>query len=150
MAEYVGIGGTQTVGNRQAVATITSIPCRKGYIVHNNGTGVYTLRGITDGCFARYEILAKANISVPKTGTVGPIAVGISVNGEVWRGSRFIVTPAAVGDNWGAVSPATIDVPRGCCVNVAFEPVPVTDDPATAPAPAIDLQDIIVQIKRVA
>ena len=149
-AEYVGIGGVQAVPNRQPAQTVASIPCRKGYVLHNNGTGVYTLRGDTSNCCAQYKIQAKANIAVPEGGTAGAIAAALTVNGEVWRGSRFIVTPAAVDEYFGVVCPAIIPVPRGCCVYLAFEPVPASDDPTVTPVPVVNMQDIVVDIERIA
>ena len=150
MAVYIGMNDVQRLPNRQSAATYASIPCSRGNILHDNGTGVYTLRGNTPNCFARYRVKGKANIALPPTGTVGPIAMAITIAGEVYEPSRFIVTPAAVEEYNGVVCPAVITVPRGCCTQIGFEPVPASDDPTVAPAPVVNAQNIFVEIERIA
>ena len=51
MAEYV-YAAEQTVAYGQNVLLIGSNPCRKGYIMHRDGSGVLTLRGIVN-CYRR-------------------------------------------------------------------------------------------------
>lgn len=148
MAEYTAIG-VQAVPLRQPVATTATIPCNKGNVLSENGTGVYTLRG-GRGCTARYSVRAKSNIAVPTGGTVGPIAVAITVNGAIKGASRSISTPSAVNEYNEVTSPATINVPCGCCAYVAFEPVPASNDPTVTPVPVINMQDTVVEIIRVA
>lgn len=140
MAEYIA-PGVQGVALRQPVATVASIPCCCGRVLHENGTGVYTLRGP-----GRYEVTGKSNIAIPTGGTVGPIATAITVNGEVKQASRAISTPAAVEEYNEATSIATVTVPRGCCAYVAFEPVAASNDPTVTPAPVTNMQDTIVRI----
>lgn len=148
MAEFIGIPGVQAVLNRQPVATNATISCPCGNVLHENATGVYTLRGRScrNRCYARYNIEAKANVALPTGATVVPIAVGISQNGEIRRSSRAISTPAAVLEYNEVTAQATITVPTGCCFTVAFEPVPASDDPTITPAPVVNLQDVSVKI----
>lgn len=148
MAEYSAIG-VQVVPLRQPVPTTATIPCTRGNVMHENGTGVYILRG-GRGCPARYSVRGKSNIAIPTGGTVGPIAVAITVNGEVRGASRAISTPTAVEAYNEVTSPATITVPCGCCAYVAFEPVPASNDPTVTPAPVINMQDTVVEIIRTA
>lgn len=142
MAEFIA-PGVQTVGNREPVTTVTSVPCNCGRILHENFTGIYTLRGP-----GRFSVVGKSNIAVPTGGTVAPIAVAITVSGEIKRASRAVSTPAAVGDFNEVTAVATVTVPCGCCVNVAFEPVPASSDPTVTPVPAVDMQDTVVRIVR--
>lgn len=151
MAEYLTRDATETVALNSAVPFVDSIPCRKGYIYHSNGSGIFVLRGITQNCFARYNVKFTGNIAIPEGGAVTPIATAIVVSGESREGSRSISTPAAVDEYGNVTSRATIDVPRGCCFTVAVEYVNGTvNDPATVPTPIINVIDGSLSISRTA
>lgn len=112
----------QTVPAGQNVPlTETPIHCNKGYVIHREGSGIITLRGITNQCRARYRISAEGNIAVAAGGTAGPISVSLSISGEPLNSATAIVTPAAAGDLFNVYMEAVVDVPRGCCLNVALE-----------------------------
>lgn len=149
MAEYLA-NAEQDVNLNAPVLFTSSIPCRKGYIIHEDETGVFILRGITDKCFARYQVIFNANIALPAGATVGAIAVAITVNGEPRSTSRAIFTPAAVETYGNITSTAIITVPKGCCFTVAVEAVPATSDPAIVPAPVITVQNANFTITRIA
>lgn len=149
MAEYLA-NAEQDVNLNAPVLFTSSIPCRKGYIIHENDTGIFILRGITDNCFARYQVIFNANIALPAGATVGAIAVAITVNGEPRATSRAIFTPAAVDTFGNVTSTAIITVPKGCCFTVAVEAVPATSDPAVVPAPVITVQNANLTINRIA
>ena len=53
MAEFTK-NEVQSVLPNQPVTLNTSIGCNKGYVYHRNGSGIVTLRGCTNNCFARY------------------------------------------------------------------------------------------------
>ena len=59
------------------------------------------------------------NIAIPTGGTVGPISIAISVEGESLGSATATVTPAAVGDEFNVFAAALVSVPRGCCVTVS-------------------------------
>ena len=120
MAEYV-YNAVQTVEDGQNVLLNDSIPCTKGYVVHRNGSGILTLRGITCNSFARYQVEFNGNIAVPTGGTVGEISVALSINGEPIQTSRARVTPAAVENYFNVTSLANITVPKGCCFTLSVE-----------------------------
>ena len=115
MAEYIAVN-EENVNLNDSVTFTNSIPCTKGYIFHEDGTGVFTFRGITNNCFARYQVTFNGNIAVPTGGTAGPIAVAISVDGEQRPSSRAIVTPAAVEEYNNVTSTAIITVPSSITV----------------------------------
>jgi hypothetical protein len=143
----------QVVNNNAPIIFTASIPCRKGYIYHEDETGIFILRGITNQCFATYQVTFNGNIAVPTGGTVpdGGIAVSITVNGEPRPTSRAIFVPAAVGDNFGNVtSTAIIKIPRGCCFSVSVDAVPASSDPTVTPAPQIAVQNANLVIDRIA
>lgn len=87
---------------------------------------------------------------MPDGGTVGPISVSLAIDGEPILTSRAIVTPAAVDEYFNVTSTAIITVPRGCCFNVSVENTSVSADPATTPAPAINVQNANLTVARIA
>lgn len=147
-AEYLANAVQEIALNAPAIFT-ASIPCRKGYIYHEDETGIFILRGITNQCFATYQVTFNGNIAIPD-GTVAPIAVAIAVSGEPRLTSRAIYTPAAVGDYGNVTSTAIIKVPRGCCFSVSVDAVPATTDPTVTPAPIIEMQNANLVIDRIA
>lgn len=154
MAEYLTRDAVEGVALNGAIPFIDSIPCNKGYVFHQNGTGIFVLRGIVNNpcaSAARYEVEFTGNIAIPTAGAVTPIATAIVVSGEERAGSRSIFTPAAVETYGNVTSRATIDVPRGCCFVVSVESVSgIVDDPTVTPTPLINVIDGSVTIKRVA
>ena len=151
MAEYLTRDSVESVALNQAIPFIDSIPCNKGYVYHQNGTGIFVLRGITNNCFARYQIEFTGNIAIPEEGEVTPIATAIVVSGEERIGSRSIFTPAEVDEYGNVTSRATVDVPRGCCFTVAVEYVNGTvNDPTVVPTPLINVIDGSLSITRTA
>lgn len=151
MAEYITRDSVETVTLNSPIPFGDSIPCKKGYVIHNNNTGIFILRGITQNCFARYNVEFTGNIAIPEGGAVTPIATAVVVSGESREGSRSISTPAAVDEYGNVTSRATIDVPRGCCFTVAVEYVNgIVNDPAAAPTPIINVIDGSLSISRTA
>lgn len=151
MAEFLTRDSVETVALNQPIPFIDSIPCNKGYVLHQSGTGVLILRGITNNCFARYEVEFTGNIAIPEEGEVTPIATAIVVSGEERIGSRSIFTPADVDEYGNVTSRATVDVPRGCCFTVSVEYVNGTvDDPTVTPTPLINVIDGSLSITRTA
>ena len=150
-AEYLA-NPVQVVNLNSPVLFNASIPCNRGYVYHEDETGVFILRGITNGqCFATYQVTFNGNIAIPEGGTVGPIAVAITVNGEPRVTSRAIFVPAAVDTYGNVTSTAIIKVPKTCCFSLSVEYVSgITDDPAAVPAPAINVQNANLVIARIA
>ena len=158
MAEYV-YNPVQRVEPNQNVLLQDAIPCNRGYVIHRNGSGILTLRGIVNGgtcCFARYQVTFNGNIAIPSDGTVGPISVSLAIDGEPIQTSRAIVTPTAVATDpptsenfFNVTSTAIITVPRGCCYTIAVENTS-SGLTATDPAPAILVQNANVTVARIA
>lgn len=156
MAEFTK-NDVQTVNPNQVVTLNTSIQCNKGYVFHRNGSGIVTLRGVTNNCFARYQVTFNGNIAIPDGGTVGPISVALALDGEPLLTSRAIVTPAATAENpptqnnfFNVTSTAIITVPKGCCFNISVENTSESATPATTPAPAILIQNANLTVSRIA
>lgn len=149
MAEYLA-NDVQSVALNQPAIFTASIPCTRGFVYHEDETGIFILRGITTGCFARYQVTFNGNIAVPEGGTAGPIAVALAVNGEPRVTSRAIFTPAAVDTYGNVTSTAIVTVPKGCCFTLSLRSVSATDDPTATPAPVINLQNANLVINRIA
>ena len=145
-AEYLA-NPIQEVALNSPVIFNASIPCNRGWVYHEDETGIFILRGCaTNQCFATYQVTFNGNITIPDGGTVAPIAVAITVNGEPRLTSRAIFTPAAVEDFGNVTSTAIVKVPRGCCFSFSIDAVPV----ATDPAPIIEVQNANLVISRIA
>lgn len=149
MAEYIA-NAEQLVPLNEAIDFVASIPCNRGNVFFENGGGVFTLRGNTNGCFARYKVTYSGNISVPTGGTVAPISVAIALNGETRMASRSIFTPAAVDEYGAVVSTAIITVPRGCCFSVSVRYVSGVTDGTTVPPVSINQINGNLTIDRIA
>ena len=149
-AEYLA-NALQEVSLNAPVIFTASIPCTKGYVYHEDETGIFILRGIVNNpCaqFATYQVTFNSNIALPADGTVDPIAVAIAINGEERPTSKAIVTPAAVSEFSNVTSTCIVKVPRGCCFNLSVDAVPANT--TTTPAPAIDVQNANLVIERIA
>ena len=149
-AEYLANATQEIALNDPAIFT-ASIPCNRGYVYHEDETGIFILRGITcNQCFATYQVTFNGNIAIPEGGAVTPIAMAVTVNGEPRLTSRAIFTPAAAEDFGNITSTAIIKVPRGCCFSLSVESVPASADATVTPAPVIELQNANLVIDRIA
>jgi hypothetical protein len=101
--------------------------CRKGYITHRSGSGVFRLKGAGNACKTVYRVTFNANIAVAEGGTVGAISVALQEDGETLQNSVATVTPT-VAEAFFNVSLSTfIVIPCGCCVTVSVENTSETD-----------------------
>lgn len=149
MAEYLANAVQQIPLNQPAIFT-ASIPCNRGFVYHEDETGIFILRGKTPNCFARYQVTFNGNIAIPTGGAVAPIAIALTVNGEPRLTSRAIYTPAAVEQYGNVTSTAIITVPQGCCFTVSVRYVAADEDPATTPTPVIEMQNANLVVNRIA
>ena len=120
MAELTNPGIVEVAAG-QNVPLVTSAASSKPCIVHRAGSGIVTLRGLTNQCKARFRVGFGANIAVPTGGTVEAITAAIAVNGEPLSSATATVTPAAVENYFNVYISAIVEVPRGCCLTVAAE-----------------------------
>ena len=147
-AEYLA-NAVQEVSLNSPVIFSASIPCTRGYVYHEDETGVFILRGITcNQCFATYQVTFNGNVAVPTGGTVAPIAVAIAVNGEPRVTSRAIYTPAAVEEYGNLTSTCIIKVPKGCCFSLSVESVAASTE--EDPVPVIEVQNANLVVSRIA
>ena len=118
--------------------TVTSGNCS---ILHREGSGLVTLRGLTNQCRARFRVSFGGNIAIPTGGTVGPISLAIAINGEPVATTTMISTPAAVEEFNNVFSAIFLDIPKNCCSQIS---VKNTSDQS------IDVQNANLIIERVA
>lgn len=140
----------QSVSLNSPVIFTSSIPCRRNLVYHEDETGIFTLRGCTDQCFATYQITFNGNVQIPEGGDVVPVALAIAVQGEARPSSLAIYSPQAVEEFGNLTSTAIVKVPRGCCFSVSVEHVPASADPTVTPAPVIEVQNANLVIDRIA
>ena len=146
MAEYIA-NNPVSVALNSAIPFNASIPCTHGGIYHEDGSGIFILRGITNNCFARYIVTFNGNVSIPEDAADAvPISIGITENGEVKEESIATYSPIDVDTLGNLTSTTSITVPRGCCFTVAVRYV---SEEAT-PTPTINVNNGSVRITRTA
>ena len=111
----------QTVGENANVQFTDTVVCGNNSIYHRDGSGLVTLRGLTDQCRARFRVSFGGNIAVPTGGTVGPISLAIAINGEPVATTTMISTPGAVDEYNNVFSAIFLDIPRGCCSQISVQ-----------------------------
>ena len=142
MAEYSFVP-TQSVGvDDNILFTNGSRCCRKGYVQHRDDSGIFALKGAGNCGRAIYKVQFNANIAIAEGGTVEPISVALTINGEELGNATATVTPAAIGDFFNVSVSTLIDVPCGCCVTISVENTSATTE--------IDVANANIIIDRVA
>ena len=131
----------QTVASGSNIAFTDSVTRGSCSIIHSGGSGLITVRGITNQCRARFQAFFNANVAIPTGGTVGPISLAISVNGESIGPATMISTPAAVEEFNNVSAGIYLDVPSGCCYTISIKNLTEGD---------IEIQNANLIIERVA
>ena len=109
----------QTVPADSNVIFTDTVVCGNCSIMHREGSGLVTLRGLTNQCRARFRVSFGGNIAIPTGGTVGPVSLAIAVNGEPVATTTMISTPAAVEEYQNVSSAIFLDIPTGCCSQIS-------------------------------
>lgn len=110
-------------------------------IVHRDGSGLVTLRGLTRQCQARFRVSFGANIAVPPGGIVAPLALAIAIDGEPVATTAMASFPVDIDQYNNVFASIFINVPRGCCSRISVKNV------GTAP---VNVQGANLIIERVA
>ena len=116
--------------------------CRKGLIMHNDNSGIFRVKGVSNACKTIYKVHFNANIAIATGGTVEPISVALVQNGEVLRNAVATVTPAAIGDFFNVGLETFVELPCGCCDTISVRNISDTT--------AIDVINANIVIDRVA
>lgn len=127
MAEYTAIA-EQTVSYLQPVIwTETTVPCTRGLIRHEDGSGVITLSGavspseLQNRCCcqgqpsADYLVVCHANIAIPEEVAVGEIRLALAMDGVVIPASIMKATPTVVNAYFNVGTSKNLQVFMGCC-----------------------------------
>lgn len=120
MAEFSNSNTVSVAAGENLPLTETAVKA-PACIVHREGAGIVTLRGMTSQCRARFKVSFGGNIAIPTGGTVEAISVALAVSGEALNSATAIVTPAAVDQFQNVFTAVFIEVPRGCCVTVTVK-----------------------------
>lgn len=123
-AEYSAILPQTVAGNSNIVFLDGDRACRKGYITHRSGSGVFRLKGAGNACKTVYRVTFNANIAVAPAadgGVLSAISVAIQEDGETLQNAVATVVPAAIGDAFNVSLTTFIIIPCGCCVTVSVE-----------------------------
>ena len=112
----------QSVAANQNVLMTDTVVGGSCSMVHRNGSGLVTLRGLASTqCRARFRVTFGANIAVPTGGTAGAISLAIAINGEPVAATTMTTTPAAVDQYNNVFSSIFLDVPKGCCSQISVK-----------------------------
>ena len=131
----------QEVAENQNVLFTDTVIYGNPSIVHRAGSGLVTLRGLTNQCRAQYKVSFGGNIAIPTDGTVEEISLALTIDGEPLGSTLMIETPAAVEEFSNIFSAVYIAVPRGCCVTVGVR---------NTSTQAINVQNANLIVERVA
>ena len=140
MAEFIA-PALQVVEPNQNILFTSATVDGNNSIIHREGSGLFTLRGIASQCRARFKVTFGANIAIPTGGTVEEISVAIALGGEPLGSTTMIVTPAAVEEFFNVNRSLFIDIPQGCCSQISVRNTSTQD---------INVQNASIIIERVA
>lgn len=134
---------TQTVAVDENVLFLNGNRCcKKGLILHNDNSGIFRLKN-PNGCYRSiYKVHFNANIAIATGGTVEPITVALTQNGEVLQNAVATVTPTVAEAFFSTSFETFIELPCGCCDTIAIRNISDTT--------AIDVVNANIVIDRVA
>ncbi len=119
--------------------------CKRGFVTHRSGAGVFRLKGAGNSCKTIYRITFNANIAVAPAedgGVLAPISVALQEDGETVGNAVATVTPAAIGDFFNVSLSTFVTIPCGCCVTISVQNI--------SDGTAIDVENANIIIDRVA
>jgi hypothetical protein len=122
MAEYSAVALQTVEVDENILFNNGCRACRKGFISHRDDSGIFFLKGASNGCKAVYRVTFDGNIAIATDGgTVEPISVSLTINGEELGNGTAIVTPTVAGAFFNVSITSFIDIPCSCCVTVSVE-----------------------------
>lgn len=141
-AEYSAILVQTIAVDENVIFANGSRACRKGFIQHRDDSGIFFLKGSYNSCKTVYRVTFDGNIAIATGGTVEPISVALTINGEELGNALATVTPAAIGNFFNVSVTTFIEIPCSCCVTVSVKNVSGTT--------AIDVTNANIIFDRVA
>ena len=143
MAEYTAIAQQQVEYNQPVVFTETTIPCTRGLIRHEDGSGLFNLSGAVPATeyqnrcccqgepTADYLVNFHANIALPEGATPGEIQLALAIDGTIIPATRMIVTPTAAQAFFYVGTAKNVQCYPGCCRNFSIVNSSVSQDTIT-------------------
>lgn len=132
----------QTVSTGSNVVFTNTAVSGTQCMLHREGSGLVTLRGITNQTRARFKITFGGNVALPADTTpVTPISLAIALNGEPVAETTMISTPATAATYNSVGRVLFLDIPAGCCSQVSVKNTSVS---------SISIQNASLIIERVA
>ena len=111
---------TQSVENDENILFLNGNRCcKKGLIMHNDASGVFRVKGVANCCKTIYKVHFNANIAIAEGGTVEPISVALTQNGEVLRNAIGTVTPTVAEAFFNTGFETFLELPCGCCDTIS-------------------------------
>ena len=148
MAAEYSYSLTQTVAVDENILFLNGDRCcKRGYILHNNTSGVFRLKGICKNCATRavYKVNFHANVAVAPAadgGVLEPVTLALTQNGETMLNTVSTVTPAAIGNLWVINFETLIELPCGCCDTISVRNISATT--------AIEVENANILFERIA
>lgn len=132
----------QTVSTGSNVVFTNTAVSGTQCMLHREGSGLVTLRGITNQTRARFKITFGGNVALPADTTpVTPISLAIALNGEPVAETTMISTPATAATYNSVGRVLFLDIPAGCCSQVSVKNTSVS---------SVSIQNASLIIERVA
>lgn len=131
MAEYTAIAQQQVAYLQPIIWTETSIPCDRGLIRHEDGSGLFTLSGavpaseFANRCpcqgepTADYLVVCHANIAIPTGVAVSEIQLALQIDGAIVPATLMKATPTAVEAFFNVGTNKNVQAFPGCCSKLA-------------------------------
>lgn len=110
-------------------------------IFHREGSGLVTLRGITNQNRARFRVTYGGNVATPTGIETTDLILAIALNGEEVTTTRMMAPSFAAGRYFNVFSSIFLDVPAGCCTQISVKNMSSTD---------VNVQNANLIIERVA
>ena len=127
MAAEYSFSPAQSVAQNGNIAFLDgNRACCKGNISHRSNSGVFRLKGGSNGCKAIYRLTFNSNVAITTGSTVAPITVALQEDGETITNAVATVTPTVAGAFFNASINTFVSIPCGCCVTVSIKNIGTT------------------------
>lgn len=94
-------------------------------IIHRDGSGLVTLRGLRNGqCRARFRVAFSGNMKADAAETITGVtllSLAASRDGEVIPTSTMTISVGDTGSVYNIGTEFLVDVPVGCCTTIAIK-----------------------------
>lgn len=112
--------------NRNVMFDSTVVPGNCS-IMHVDGSGLVTLRGLRNGqCRARFHVAFSGNMKADTAETITGVtllSLAIARDGEVIPSSIMTITVGDTTSTYNVSTELFIDVPSGCCTTISVKNV---------------------------